>query len=44
VHLGKHLDIGAHFLGGDGIGRYGTSTLSDATVRPNGTLALLRND
>jgi hypothetical protein len=43
VHLGKHLDIGAHFLGGDGIGRYGTATLSDATVRPDGTLALLRN-
>ena len=43
VHFGKHLDVGIHFLGGDGIGRYGTATLSDATVRPNGTLTLLRN-
>jgi hypothetical protein len=43
VYLGKHLDVGVHFLGGDGIGRYGTSTLSDATVRPDGTLALLRS-
>ena len=40
----KHLDIGLHFLEGNGIGRYGTSTLPDATVRPNGTLALLRSD
>jgi hypothetical protein len=39
----KHVDIGLHFLGGDGIGRYGTSTLPDATVRPNGTLAMLRS-
>ncbi len=39
----KHLDIGLHFLDGNGIGRYGTSTLADATVRPNGTLGLLRS-
>jgi hypothetical protein len=39
----KHLDIGAHFLGGDGVGRYGTSTLSDATIRPDGEFALLRS-
>ncbi len=39
----KHVDIGLHFLGGDGIGRYGTSTLPDATVRPDGTLAMLRS-
>jgi hypothetical protein len=38
----KHVDIGAHGLGGQGIGRYGTVGLSDATVRPDGTLALLR--
>jgi hypothetical protein len=37
----KHLDLGFHFLGGDGIGRYGTSSLADTTVRPNGTLALI---
>ena len=39
----KHVDVGIHFLGGDGVGRYGTSTLPDATVRPDGTLALLRS-
>jgi hypothetical protein len=38
----KHVDFGLHFLGGDGVGRYGTSTLPDATVRPDGTLSLLR--
>ena len=37
------MDLGLHFLGGDGIGRYGTSGLPDATIRPNGTLALLRS-
>jgi hypothetical protein len=39
----KHVDIGFHFLGGDGIGRYGTSGLPDATVRPDGTLALIHS-
>ncbi|HUK46046.1 MAG TPA: hypothetical protein VLW06_00575 [Terriglobales bacterium] len=39
--LHKHIDLGAHFLGGDGMGRYGSSTLPDFTVNPNGTLALL---
>ena len=38
----KHVDVGLHFLGGEGIGRYGTTGLPDATVRPDGTLALLR--
>ena len=42
VQLGKHLDVGFHFLGGDGIGRYGTAGLPDSTARPNGTMALLR--
>jgi archaellum component FlaC len=37
----KHIDLGAHFLGGTGVGRYGDSGLPDATVRPDGTLALL---
>jgi hypothetical protein len=32
-----------HFLGGDGVGRYGTSGLPDATVRPDGTLSLLHS-
>ncbi len=39
----KHVDLGLHFLGGDGIGRYGSVGLPQATVRPNGTLALIRN-
>ncbi len=39
----KKLDAGLHFLGGDGIGRYGASILADTTVRPNGTLAPIRN-
>jgi TolA-binding protein len=40
----KKVDIGFHFLGGDGIARYGSSgALSDATVRPNGTLAPIHN-
>jgi hypothetical protein len=39
----KHVDLGVHFLGGNGIGRYGTATLSDATVRPDGVLTLIRS-
>ncbi|MGH9773566.1 MAG: hypothetical protein ACRD50_01310 [Candidatus Acidiferrales bacterium] len=38
----KKLDVGVHFLAGDGIGRYGTVGLQDVTVRPNGTLAPIR--
>jgi TolA-binding protein len=40
--LGKHLDVGIHVLGGNGIGRYGSAGLADTTARPDGTLALLR--
>jgi hypothetical protein len=44
VHLFHNkVDAGVHVLGGDGIGRYGTAGLPDSTVRPDGTLALLRN-
>jgi hypothetical protein len=39
----KRVVIGAHFLGGDGMGRYGASNLADVTVNPNGTLALLKS-
>jgi hypothetical protein len=39
----KHVDVALHFMGGNGIGRYGTAGLPDATVRPDGTLALVRN-
>ena len=36
------VDFGISGLWGNGIGRYGTSQLSDATVRPNGELAPIR--
>ena len=39
----KHVDLGFHFMGGSGIGRYGSGGLADATIRPDGTIALLRN-
>ncbi len=38
----KHVDFGLKAVGGDGIGRYGSAQLADATARPNGTLALIR--
>ena len=37
----KRLDVGAHILVGDGIGRYSSSTLPDATAHPDGSLELL---
>jgi FKBP-type peptidyl-prolyl cis-trans isomerase len=42
VDPGKKLDLGLHVFGGDGVGRYSSAQLPDATVRPNGTLALIR--
>jgi TolA-binding protein len=38
----KHVEFGLHALYGNGVGRYSASGLPDATVNPNGTLALLR--
>ena len=38
----KYLDIGVHGLGGTGVGRYGTTTLPDITVHPDGTLEPIR--
>jgi len=38
-----HLDVGLHALVGSGVGRYGTSGLPDATLRGDGTFALLRS-
>src|SRR5579883_171253 len=37
----KYFDLGLSGLWGDGVGRYGSSTLPDLTVRPDGQLALL---
>jgi hypothetical protein len=43
VPVTKYLDVGIHGLGGTGVGRYGTSTLPDVTVHPDGTLAPIKN-
>jgi len=43
VTVAKRVDFGLHALYGNGVGRYGTSTLPDATVNPDGTLAPLRS-
>lgn len=40
----KYLDVGVHMLTGTGVGRYGTSTLPDITVHPDGTLAPIKAD
>jgi Skp family chaperone for outer membrane proteins len=34
----KHLDLQASVMAGNGIGRYGSGQLSDATARPDGSL------
>lgn len=39
----KKLTFGVKGMGGSGIGRYGSAQLPDATVRPDGTIALLHN-
>jgi len=49
--LSKKVDVGIHFLGGTGIGRYGSAGLADSTIRwttpvnpaLDGTLALIHN-
>src|SRR5271157_4064790 len=38
----KHVDFSVKAVAGDGIGRYGSAQLADATARPDGTLALIR--
>jgi hypothetical protein len=40
--LNKKVEAGIHFVGGDGIGRYGTAQLADVTARTDGTLAPIR--
>jgi hypothetical protein len=37
----KKLDLGAHILVGNGVGRYSAATLPDTTAHPNGSLELL---
>jgi hypothetical protein len=41
--IAKHFDVGVHFLGGNGIGRYGTAGLTDVIARPDGVLVPVRN-
>ena len=38
----KHVDFSVKGVAGDGIGRYGSAQLADATARPDGDLALIR--
>jgi TolA-binding protein len=38
---GKKITIGLKGLYGEGVGRYGSSTIADVTVRPDGTLSPL---
>jgi len=39
----QHVDLGVHFLGGQGIGRYGSAQLADVVVRPDGVLVPVNN-
>jgi hypothetical protein len=39
--IAKKLDANVKIVYGDGIGRFGSAQLSDATVRPDGSLALI---
>ncbi len=43
VSPSKYADVGFHFLGGSGVGRYGTSSLPDTTVHPDGRLAPIKS-
>lgn len=40
--MAKHVDFGIHFLGGDGIGRYGSASLPDVIASPGGYLVPLQ--
>src|SRR5271166_6432738 len=39
----KKVELGLHFFGDNGYGRYGAAGLPDFTFNPNGTLAKIRN-
>ena len=43
VSPSKYADIAVTAMAGDGTGRYGSSQLADATLRPDGTLEPIRN-
>src|SRR5215472_1112489 len=40
--VGKKVEFAVQGLVGDGVGRYGSAQLADATFRPDGTAALIR--
>jgi hypothetical protein len=39
----KYADIALYVMAGQGVGRYGSAQLADATLRPDGTLEPIRN-
>jgi hypothetical protein len=41
--IAKKYDVGIHFLGGSGTGRYGTSQLADLVASPSGLLTPVTN-
>jgi hypothetical protein len=43
VSPSKYADLAVQAMAGDGVGRYGSSQLADATIRPDGTLEPIRN-
>lgn len=43
VFPSKFFEVGIQAMGGTGVGRYGSSQLADATIRPDGELEPLRN-
>ena len=43
VSFSKYIDVAGQVMGGQGVGRYGSTQLADATVRPTGKLEPLRN-
>ncbi len=43
VYPDKYLEVALQAMGGQGVGRYGSAQLADATLRPNETLEPIRN-
>ena len=43
IPMSKYFTLGLHVLQGTGVGRYGTTTLPDVTVHPDGRLAPIRS-
>jgi multidrug efflux pump subunit AcrA (membrane-fusion protein) len=42
-YFGKYLEVAAQGMAGQGVGRYGSAQLADATLRPDETLEPIRN-